>query len=64
MRFVPGDRRLSIPYTTGNQPELQKGSWVMDATVGSDLSGRPIRHAFFYRVVGVLNALHDELARP
>jgi hypothetical protein len=47
--FTPGLTTISVPSTA----DVKKGSWVMDGTIGADLTNQPIRHANFYRVTSV-----------
>jgi hypothetical protein len=72
--FTPGETAiLNVPNTA----ELRKGTWVMDATIGSttdpfDNVTRPLRHAEFYRVLSVTDLgtgflaleVHKPVTRP
>jgi hypothetical protein len=65
--FVPGVSEITgVPSTA----EVRKGTWVMDATSGTDVNGRVVRHAEFYRVTGVTDTgtsftleVHKPIAR-
>ena len=66
--FTAGTTTIdNVPQTA----EVRKGSWVMDATMGTDGAGRPLRHAEFYRVVSVTDTgtsytleVHKPITRP
>lgn len=47
----PGQTAVTIDYTNKARPDVLKGGWIMDGTIlGAPYS---VRHANFYRVVGV-----------
>jgi hypothetical protein len=48
--FVPGTSEIT---GVSGAAEVRKGMWVMDATSGTDVNGRSVRHAEFYRVTGI-----------
>ena len=59
---VPNADRAGLPANYPARPQIQKGAWVMDATVGPG-----VRHANFYRVVSVTQGNTDttlELQTP
>ncbi len=56
--FNPGLPSVSVTVPTGfPRPDVQKGGWVMDGTINNAAPGGPVRHAKFYRVVGVTSLL-------
>lgn len=61
--FTPGETAITVPSSA----DVRKGGWVLDATVGADNAGRPLRHAEFYRILSVTDlgtSLALELHKP
>lgn len=49
--FIPGSTVIGgIPNTAEG---MRKGAWIMDATIGTDVAGRVVRNAEFYRITSV-----------
>lgn len=46
-QLAPGVTSISL----AGSPDLKPGGFIMDATIGTDVTGKPVRHANLYRVL-------------